>query len=83
MVSLIPAALSLDQTREDPRPSVAVMPFATMSDGGDQPYFADGLTEDVTTATERISSFQADGVDLAVGYGRPPFRLGLATELLF
>lgn len=34
-------------------------------------------------ATERISSFQADGVDLAVRYGRPPFGAGLAAELLF
>ena len=58
MVSRIPAALSLDQTREDPRPSVAVMPFATMSGGGDQSYFADGLTEDVTTALARNSELQ-------------------------
>lgn len=34
-------------------------------------------------ATERMSGFQADGVDLAVRYGRPPFGPGLATELLF
>jgi len=34
-------------------------------------------------ATERMSSFQADGVDLAVRYGRPPFGPGLAAELLF
>jgi LysR family glycine cleavage system transcriptional activator len=34
-------------------------------------------------ATDRLSSFQADGVDLAVRYGRPPFGPGLATELLF
>ncbi|MFK0163380.1 transcriptional regulator GcvA [Rhizobium sp. NPDC090279] len=34
-------------------------------------------------ATERISGFQVDGVDLAVRYGRPPFGPGLATELLF
>ena len=58
MVSRIPAALSLDQTREDPRPSVAVMPFATMSGGGDQSYFADGLTEDVTTALARNPELQ-------------------------
>ena len=59
MVSRIPAALSLDQTREDPRPSVAVMPFATMSGGGEeQSYFADGLTEDVTTALARNSELQ-------------------------
>ena len=43
-------------TRADPRPSVAVMPFATMS--GDQSYFADGLTEDVTTALARNSELQ-------------------------
>lgn len=34
-------------------------------------------------ATERLSSFQTDGVDLAVRYGRPPFGPGLSTELLF
>jgi LysR family glycine cleavage system transcriptional activator len=34
-------------------------------------------------ATERMSNFQADGVDLAVRYGRPPFGPGLAAELLF
>ena len=59
MVSRIPAALSLDQNREDPRPSVAVMPFATMSGGGEeQSYFADGLTEDVTTALARNPELQ-------------------------
>ncbi len=34
-------------------------------------------------ATDRMSNFQADGVDLAVRYGRPPFGAGLAVELLF
>ena len=58
MVSRIPAALSLDRTRADPRPSVAVMPFATMNGGADQSYFADGLTEDVTTALARNSELQ-------------------------
>ncbi|MEI1682950.1 transcriptional regulator GcvA [Acinetobacter baumannii] len=33
-------------------------------------------------ATERISHFQNDGVDLAVRYGKPPFGAGLHTELL-
>ena len=58
MVSRIPAALFLDQNRADPRPSVAVMPFASMSGSGDQPYFADGLTEDVTTALARNPELQ-------------------------
>lgn len=34
-------------------------------------------------ATDRISNFQADGVDLAIRYGKPPFGPGLAAELLF
>lgn len=34
-------------------------------------------------ATERVSNFQTDGVDLAVRYGRPPFGPGLVAELLF
>lgn len=59
MFTRIPAALSLDQTREDPRPSVAVMPFAALSGGGEeQSYFADGLTEDVTTALARNPELQ-------------------------
>lgn len=34
-------------------------------------------------ATDRVSNFQIDGVDLAVRYGRPPFGAGLAHQLLF
>lgn len=34
-------------------------------------------------ATDRISSFQTDAVDIAVRYGRPPFGPGLNAELLF
>ena len=33
-------------------------------------------------ASERISNFQTDAVDLAVRYGRPPFGPGLVAELL-
>lgn len=34
-------------------------------------------------ATDRLSHFQSDAVDLAVRYGRPPFSTGLNAELLF
>lgn len=34
-------------------------------------------------ATESLSSFQADGVDIAVRQGSPPFGAGLIFELLF
>jgi len=34
-------------------------------------------------ATERLSTFKSDNVDLAVRYGRPPFGPGLNVEMLF
>jgi adenylate cyclase len=58
MVTRLPEALSFEQVRGDPRPSVAVMPFASMNGGEDQSYFADGLTEDVTTALARNAELQ-------------------------
>lgn len=35
------------------------------------------------TATERVSSFHADGIDLAIRQGRPPFGASLRADLLF
>lgn len=34
-------------------------------------------------ATDRLSNFQVDSVDLAVRYGHPPFGAGLTWQLLF
>jgi len=42
---VVEAPLSLDS-----KPSVAVLPFANLSDDVEQEYFADGLTEDIITA---------------------------------
>jgi TolB-like protein/Tfp pilus assembly protein PilF len=36
------------------RPSIAVLPFDNMSDGPDQEYFADGISEDLITGLSRI-----------------------------
>src|SRR3954454_13200782 len=36
------------------RPSIAVLPFDNMSDGPDQEYFADGISEDLMTGLSRI-----------------------------
>ena len=36
------------------RPSIAVLPFANMSDDPDQEYFADGISEDLITGLSRI-----------------------------
>ena len=39
------------------KPSVAVLPFANLSNDPDQEYFADGLTEDIITALSRLRWF--------------------------
>jgi adenylate cyclase len=38
-----------------PRLSIAVLPFANLSNDSDQEYFADGITDDLTTDLSRIS----------------------------
>ncbi len=59
-------AIVLDETQAKPMPlpppvvtdgghnSIAVLPFANMSGDPDQEFFADGLTEDITTALSRF-----------------------------
>jgi len=39
------------------KPSIAVLPFQNMSGDPDQEYFADGITEDITTALSRLRWF--------------------------
>jgi len=58
MVGRLPNALSFTQVRGDSRPSVAVLPFTSLTSGDNQSYFADGLTEDVTTALARNAELQ-------------------------
>jgi adenylate cyclase len=39
-----------------PRLSIVVLPFSNLSDDREQEYFADGLTEDLTTDLSQLSS---------------------------
>jgi TolB-like protein len=43
------------------RPSIAVLPFANLSDDATQEYFADGVTEDVIAALTRFRWFSVTG----------------------
>jgi adenylate cyclase len=47
-----PPALPLPE-----KPSIAVLPFANMSGDPEQEYFADGITEDITTALSKVRWF--------------------------
>ena len=52
-----PATPPSSQVGGQPRPrlSIVVMPFTNLSDDRDQQYFADGITEDVTTDLSRLA----------------------------
>ncbi|KJF70199.1 adenylate/guanylate cyclase domain-containing protein [Agrobacterium arsenijevicii] len=60
MMVRLPYGLSMfaNTERTDPRPSVAVMPFDNMSSDPAQAYFANGLTEDITTQLARNPDLQ-------------------------
>ena len=71
--------LALARPAEDPRPSIAVLPFVNMSDDERQEYFSDGMTEEIlnvltklpdlrVTARTSAFAFKGERVDLrAVG----------------
>src|ERR1700757_3401816 len=50
-----PAAALISQPLVAPRLSILVLPFTNLSNDPDQQYFADGITEDLTTDLSRIS----------------------------
>src|SRR5204863_1295339 len=47
--------LAASDARSAPRLSIVVLPFSNLSNDPDQQYFADGITEDVTTDLSRIA----------------------------
>jgi adenylate cyclase len=49
------AAPSVTEPARAPRLSIVVLPFANLSNDPEQQYFADGITEDLTTDLSRIS----------------------------
>jgi adenylate cyclase len=53
--SSAPPAKALPQPVVAPRLSIVVLPFANLSDDREQQYFADGITEDLTTDLSRIA----------------------------
>jgi TolB-like protein len=50
----VAAATSIAQPLVAPRMSIVVLPFANLSNDPEQQYFADGITEDLTTDLSRI-----------------------------
>src|SRR5262249_49686562 len=48
-------SLAVAETKSTPRLSIVVLPFSNLSNDPDQEYFADGITDDLTTDMSRIS----------------------------
>jgi TolB-like protein/class 3 adenylate cyclase/Flp pilus assembly protein TadD len=51
----VPAVPPISQPAVAPRMSIVVLPFANLGDDPEQQYFADGITEDLTTNLSRIA----------------------------
>jgi TolB-like protein len=53
---------------QDPRPSIAVLPFIDLSQGGDQEYFSDGITEEILNTLSRIEELKVTARTSAFAY---------------
>ena len=57
-----------------PRLSIVVLPFANLSNDPDQQYFADGITEDLTTDLSRIPDMLVISRNTAFSYRNKPIN---------
>src|SRR6266851_37178 len=67
-----PLALSMPRAAVAPRLSIVVLPFTNLSDDRDQQYFADGITEDLTTDLSRIADMFVISRNTACTYRNEP-----------
>jgi len=68
----VAAATSISQTFVAPRLSIVVLPFANLSNDPDQQYFADGITEDLTTDMSRLENMFVISRNTAFTYRNRP-----------
>jgi TolB-like protein len=66
------ASTSIAQPLTTPRLSIVVLPFANLSSDPEQQYFADGITEDVTTDLSRIADSFVISRNTAFTYRNKP-----------
>jgi adenylate cyclase len=70
--SSAPLATPVSQSGGAPRLSIVVLPFANMSNDPEQGYFADGITEDLTTDLSRIAGMLVISRNSAFTYKDKP-----------
>jgi TolB-like protein/Tfp pilus assembly protein PilF len=70
--SSVSQATSILQPAVAPRLSIVVLPFTNLSDDREQQYFADGITEDVTTDLSRLADMFVISRNTAFTYRDKP-----------
>jgi len=63
-----PPSMSISQPAVAPRLSIVVLPFTNLSDDREQQYFADGITEDLTTDLSRLAGMLVISRNTAITY---------------
>jgi len=71
-MAAVPAATSIAQPLVAPRLSIVVLPFANLSNDPDQQYFADGITDDLTTGLSLIPDMFVISRNSAFTYRNKP-----------
>jgi adenylate cyclase len=66
------AAVSVSGVQPLPRLSIVVLPFTNLSDDREQQYFADGITEDLTTDLSRLENMFVISRNTAFTYRNKP-----------
>jgi adenylate cyclase len=75
-------ATPISQPAVAPRLSIVVLPFTNLSDDREQQYFADGITEDLTTDLSRIADMFVISRNTAFTYrNKPAERKQISREL--
>ena len=69
---VVPVTRVEEDVRAAPRLSIVVLPFANLSDDREQQYFADGITEDLTTDLSRIENMFVISCNTAFTYRNKP-----------
>jgi TolB-like protein/Tfp pilus assembly protein PilF len=67
-----PPSTPIPQPAVAPRLSIVVLPFSNLSDDPEQQYFADGITEDLTTDLSRIADMLVISRNTAFTYRNNP-----------
>src|SRR5215813_731544 len=80
--AMVPHIATISQPAVAPRLSMVVLPFMNLSDYREQQYFADGITEDLTTDLSRIENMLVISRNTALTYrNKPADTKQIAREL--